>query len=140
MKISNKYIYIYITTYVTTATYLHVLVDVRQVFRDLPLLKMAKSNLKMVQLWCQAQVYSSDLFPSNKWTLIQCSNKSIFISLTKDTQGSNSSINFMFVFQVYLYMCLKMLFQCLQFPEQSLFRSIIGILALQEFDKRWEYL
>lgn len=36
-----------------------------QTFRDGPLLEMAKGDLKMVQLWSQAQVNSSYLLPSN---------------------------------------------------------------------------
>lgn len=50
--------------------YLHVAVDMCQVFRDTPFLEMTKSNLEMVEFWSQAQVNCSYLFPSNIWALI----------------------------------------------------------------------
>jgi hypothetical protein len=51
-----------------------------QLVRDSPVLEMGKSNLKMVKLRSQAQIYSSDLFASNEWTLITSSNKLVYIS------------------------------------------------------------
>ena len=46
----------------------------------------------------------------------------------------------MSVFQIYMYVCFKMIIQRLQFLKQSLLSTIVGILALQELDERWEYL
>ena len=37
----------------TVAAYLDVIVDISQAFWNSPLLKMAKGNLKMVELWSQ---------------------------------------------------------------------------------------